>query len=80
MWHTKYAKEQDDKFYCNTSWSSFTDHGNWIDIQSYAGQVKQKFNCSELSVEKTLLGLPHIEKAASERMPIPHIKLNFNLA
>ena len=80
MWHTKYAKEQDDKFYCNTSWSSFTDHRNWIDIQSYADQVKRKVNCSELSVEKTLLGLPHIVKAASETWPNPRVKLNFTLA
>ena len=42
--------------------------------------MKREVNCSELSVEKTLLGLPHIVKAASETWPNPRAKLNFTLA
>ena len=40
----------------------------------------RKLIISELSVEKTLLGLPHIVKAATETWPNPRVKLNFTLA
>ena len=33
--------------------------------------MKQKVNCDELPVEITLLGLPHMVKAASETWPNP---------
>ena len=46
----------------------------------YAGQLKRKVNCDELSVEETLLGLPHIVKAASETWPNRRVKANFTLA
>ena len=36
--------------------------------------MKRKINWGELPVEKTLLGLPHIEKAASETKPNPRVK------
>ena len=35
--------------------------------------MKQKVNCDELPVEITLLGLPHMVKAASETWPNPHV-------
>ena len=35
--------------------------------------MKLKVNCSELSLEITLLGLPHMVKAASETWPNPHL-------
>ena len=40
---------------------------------SHAGQVKRKVNCGELSLEITLLGLPHIVKAASETWLNPRV-------
>ena len=46
---------------------------------SHAGQVKRKVGCRELSVEVTLLGLPHIVKAASETSPNPHVKVDSTL-
>ena len=42
---------------------------NYKNYCSHAGQVKQKVNCGELSVEITFLGLPHIVNAASETWP-----------
>ena len=42
--------------------------------------MKRKINCGELSVEKTLLGMPHIVKATSETWPNPHVKVNSTLA
>ena len=42
--------------------------------------MKWKVNLAELSVDKTLLGLPHIVKTVSETWPNPHIKLNSTLA
>ena len=42
--------------------------------------MKRKNNCSDVSVEKTLLGLPNILKAASERWPNPRVKVNPTLA
>ena len=47
-----------------------------LELQSHAGQMKRKVNCGELSVEKTLLGLPHIVKAAFEPWSDPSIKLS----
>ena len=47
---------------------------------SHAGQVKRKVNCGELSLEITLLGLPHIVKAASETWLNPRVKVNSTLA
>ena len=38
--------------------------------------MKRKDNCGELSVEKNLLGLSHIVKAASEIWPNPRVKVN----
>ena len=35
--------------------------------------MKQKINCGELSIEITLLGLPHMLKAASETWPNPRV-------
>ena len=35
--------------------------------------MKQKVNCDELPVEITLLGLPHMVKAASETWQNPHV-------
>ena len=35
--------------------------------------MKQKINCGELSVAITLLGLPHMLKAASETWPNPQV-------
>ena len=35
--------------------------------------MKRKVNCSQLFVEITLLGLPHIVKAASETSPNPRV-------
>ena len=35
--------------------------------------MKQKVNCDELPVEITLLGLPHMVKAASETWPNPRV-------
>ena len=35
--------------------------------------MKRKVNCGELSVEITLLGLPHMVKAASETWPNPRV-------
>ena len=46
---------------------------------SHAGQLKGIVNCGELSVEITLLVLPHIVKAASETWPNPRVKVNSNL-
>ena len=42
--------------------------------------MKRKVNCGELSVEKTLLELPHIVKAASETWPNPREEVNSTLA
>ena len=36
-------------------------------------------NCSELSIERALLGLPHIVKAASETRLNPRLKVNSTL-
>ena len=47
---------------------------------SHAGQVKRKVNCGELSLEITLLGLPHIVKAASETWLNPRVRVNSTLA
>ena len=41
--------------------------------------MKLKVNCGELSVEITLLGLPHIVIGASETWPNPRVKKNFTL-
>ena len=41
--------------------------------------MKRKVNCGELHVEKTLLGLPHIVKAASETSPNPPVKVKLPL-
>ena len=49
-------------------------------LLSHADQVKRKVNCSELSLEITLLGLPHILKATSEALPNPPVKVNFTFA
>ena len=38
--------------------------------------MERKFNCGELSVEKTLLGLPQIVKATSETWPKIDVKMN----
>ena len=35
--------------------------------------MKRKVNCGKLSVEITLLGLPHIVKATYETWPNPHV-------
>ena len=41
--------------------------------------MKQKISCAELSVEITLLGLPHKVKAACETWPNPRVSfLNEN--
>ena len=53
---------------------------NYKNYWSHPGQVKRKVYCGELSVEITLLGLPHIVKAASETWPNPRVKVNFTLA
>ena len=42
--------------------------------------MRRKVHCAELSVEKTLLGLPHTAKVASETWPNTRVKLNFTLA
>ena len=42
--------------------------------------MKQNVNCGELSVEETLLGLPHTGKATSEKRPNPRVKVNSTLA
>ena len=42
--------------------------------------MKQIVNCGELSVEKTLLGLPHIVEATSETWPDTPVKENSTLA
>ena len=38
--------------------------------------MKRKVNCTEISVEITLLRLPYIVKAAPETWPNPRVKLN----
>ena len=53
---------------------------NYKNYWSHVGKVKRKFNCVELSVEITLLGLPHIVKAASETYPNPRVKMISTLA
>ena len=53
---------------------------NYKNYWRHAGQVKWKVNCGELSVEITLLGLPHIVKAASETWVNPRVKVNSTLA
>ena len=43
--------------------------------------MKRRVNCVAFSVEKTLLQLPHLVKAASETwLNPPRVKLNFTLA
>ena len=42
--------------------------------------MKWKVSFAELSVDKTLLGLPHIVKTASETWSNSHVKLNCTLA
>ena len=42
--------------------------------------MKRKVYCGELSVEKTLLELPHIVKATSEIWPDSRVKVNSTLA
>ena len=42
--------------------------------------MKRKVNCGQLLIEKTLLGLPHVVKAASEIWPNPRVKVNFTVA
>ena len=41
--------------------------------KSHAGQTKRNVNWGELSVEITLLGLPHIVKAVSKTWPNPYV-------
>ena len=52
--------------------SAVSNYNDWSDT----GQVKRKANCGELSVEITLLGLPHMVKAASETWPDPRVNVN----
>ena len=53
---------------------------NYKNYYSHAGQVKRKVNWGELSVEITLLELPHIVKAASRTWSNPLVKVNSTLA
>ena len=53
---------------------------NYKNYQIHAVQVKWKVNCGELSVEKTLLGLPHIVKATAETWSYLRVKVNSTLA
>ena len=53
---------------------------SYENFQSHAGQVKRKINCGELSVEKTLVGLPHVVKISCETRPNSHVKVNSTLA
>ena len=41
--------------------------------------MKRKVNCCELPLEKILIGLPHIVKAASETWPNSLVKVNSTL-
>ena len=42
--------------------------------------MKRKIHCGKLSLEITLLGLPHIVKAAFETWPNPRVKVNSAIA
>ena len=52
--------------WCKTTFFSKLAGSSYKNYYSHVGQVKRKVDCGELSVEKTLLGLQHIVKAACQ--------------